>query len=136
MSVDCQFKIRYIVIYYYGHILINKNNTLHRKRGYSKWRHQYKTNSSRIRFCPEKIFVWLFVIHPYYIKDKKLFKATRAKISLFWICNINKRQKVCVVKTFCACIRCFHYLINSYVFYIHVNIIFIYNQFLYILEKR
>jgi len=25
LSVDCQFKIRYIVIYYSGHIVINKN---------------------------------------------------------------------------------------------------------------
>jgi len=35
LSVDCQFKIRHIVIYYSGHIVINKNSTRHRKRGHS-----------------------------------------------------------------------------------------------------
>ena len=54
MSKHFQYKIRYIVIYYSGNILINKNNTRHRKRGHKKWRHQCKTNALRKKLSVKK----------------------------------------------------------------------------------
>ena len=36
-SKHCKFKIRYLSIYFSGHILINKNNTRYRKRGHNSW---------------------------------------------------------------------------------------------------
>jgi len=73
LSKHCQYKIEYLVIKYSEHILINKNNTRHRKRSHNKWRHQCQTNAFRNWFCQEKIFVWLFAMHLCYMKDIQHF---------------------------------------------------------------
>jgi len=99
MSKHFQYKIIYIVIYYSGNILINKNNTRHRKRGHKKWRHQCKTNSLRKKFSVKNIC--LIVSYAFMLCEKI---STRAKISFFQICNIQKRQ-MSVIKTLSACIR-------------------------------